>query len=131
MTIAKTLGVVLLVLAIAACEGAMGPMGPEGPQGPAGEEGLPGAEGSGTRVVFQGLLDENGNAYHALPEELSIDNPPILTCYVAKGDYYWAQVSTDETRGTWCGVEESNGGIRAFLETDQYAGWRYAIVIIY
>lgn len=103
--------------------GCEGPMGPEGPQGPAGED------GPGTRVVYTGQLDENGEATAGpLPDELSLDDPPTLTCYVSdvpQGPYW---VASDEDN---CGIElDGQGDLWIFMASGP-AEWYYRFVVVY
>lgn len=105
------------------CEGPEGPMGPEGPEGP------PGEDAPGTRLVYSGQLDGNGEVVEGpLPDELSLADPPALTCYVSDVPQgpYWVASDEDE-----CGLEsDAEGDVWIFLNNAP-ADWYYLFVIVY
>jgi hypothetical protein len=110
----------LLPLGIAACEG---PVGPQGPRG---------APGEATRISYIGVLDEFGWAEVLLPPEAgTIDDPPLLSCYVADDDWYWYVINTDLENRIYCLLEEDRGRLYAVLDAEHLAGWWYSFVIVY
>lgn len=120
---ARILVLALLPLGLAACEG---PTGPEGPPGP------PGAPGDGARLTFVGVLDDAGWGEILLPQEAgTMDDPPMLTCYIADDDWYWYVVNTDFENEIYCVIEEENGRLYAVLDAQILAGWRFALVVMY
>ena len=69
-----TLRIVALLCVFAACQGPIGPAGP------------------GTKLVFTGQLDGNGQALVVLPPEAgSLESPPVVSVYTSKdltGPFY-------------------------------------------
>jgi hypothetical protein len=101
-------------VALAACEGSAGPMGPEGPAGP------------GTRIVFVGILDAEGFAGHALPDEAGNSSDlPSATCWISDDGIVWGQV------GCFLGVEFDGSLVVILAGAPEDAGLRYNIVVVY
>jgi hypothetical protein len=111
---------ILLPLALVACDG---PMGPEGPPGPPGDA---------SRLSHIGVLDAAGLGEVLLPPEAgTIDDPPLLNCYVAEDTWYWYVINTDLDNGIYCVLEEEEGRLYAVLEAPHLAGWWFAFVVVY
>jgi hypothetical protein len=128
----------LVPLGMAACEGPVGPTGPPGPPGATGPTGPPGPQGPqgppGEATVFRfvGVLDETGWGEVLLPEEAgTMDDPPLLICYIADDDWYWYTINTDFANEIYCVIEEENGRLYAVLDAISLAGWRFAFLVIY
>jgi hypothetical protein len=110
----------LIPLGLAGCEGPVGPAGPPGP---------PGDAGSFSHI---GILDESGWGEVLLPPEFgNIDNPPMLSCYVADADWYWYVINTDLANEIYCLLEEDQGRLYAVLDAKHLAGWWFAFVVVY
>lgn len=135
---------VLVPMIFAACEGPVGPAGPTGPAGPAGPTGPAGATGEqgpqgpagpagpGTRLTHVGTLDAQGFGGVQLPAAAgTIDDPPLVNCYIADEDWYWYVINTDVANDIVCGLFEDQGNMYAFLQSLPLAGWRYSIVVVY
>jgi hypothetical protein len=110
----------ILPLAAAACEG---PTGPRGPTGPPGEA---------TRFTHIGVLDQTGWGEVLLPAAAgTMEDPPLLSCYVADDTWYWYVIHTDFDNDIFCVIEEENGRLYAVLDAPTLAGWWFAFVVIY
>jgi len=117
---------VMVPFVIAACEGPVGPRGPEGPPGP------PGAPGDAARFTYVDILDETGWGEVLLPVEAgTMDDPPLLTCYIADDDWYWYVINTDFANEIYCVIEEEAGRLYAVLDAESLAGWWFAFVVVY
>jgi hypothetical protein len=98
----KFVAIMLSVLLAAGCGGETGPTGPQGPQG---DTGPPGPAGT-AMVMVTGTLDAGGGAVVHLPAVAgTIDNPPLVTCYLAEfaTDQVWLVMATDDIFGS-CGI---------------------------
>ena len=126
---ARRFALLAAVALLMACEGTEGPTGPtglsgsQGPQGPAGP---------GTQLVYDGVTFAGGGTLQPLPIAVgSINNPPVITCYVTEDNLYWFILAQDGTNGGWsCGIEASGAGIDVVI-LGVPAGWAYRIVVIY
>ena len=126
------------VALLMACEGPEGPAGPTGPSGTSGASGASGSQGPqgpagpGTRLVYDGVTFAGGGTLQPLPTAAgSINDPPVVTCYVTEDNLYWFILAQDGTNGGWsCGIEADGAGI-AVLILGIPAGWAYRIVVIY
>jgi hypothetical protein len=61
----------------------------------------------------------------------TIDDPPLMNCYVADEDWYWFVINTDIDNDTVCALMEYEGDVYAFLSSPPLAGLRYSIVVVY
>lgn len=110
----------LVPLALVACDGPIGPAGPPGPPGDA------------SRFSYIGVLDASGYGELLLPVEAgTIDDPPLLNCYVAEDTWYWYVINTDLENEIYCLLEEEEGRLYAVLEAAHLAGWWFAFVVVY
>lgn len=115
----------VLVLALVACEG------PVGPAGPQGEAGLMGEAGPGTRWVHTGTVNSTGGASVELPAAAgTINDPPLLGCYVSDEGDTWLVVATDTYSDITCGIGESGGGLFAAI-VGAPAFWFWRVVVVY
>ena len=121
--------------------GAQGPAGPAGPQGPEGPAG-PGGTGNATRVTFTGTMIRTtsstgsvASASQRMPAGITFVTPVSLTCYVQALEVptIWLQITSDFDNDVACLIfRDSAGTVRAELSMPSgFAGWRYAMVVVY
>lgn len=135
----------LSLAVITACSAEAGPAGPAGPQGPQGVAGPQGPAGPAapaglTRLTFSGTLSSSGFATHTLPSQVTFVPPPTMSCYVQSPTTptVWLQIadgmSTSSGSSATCAVQRSSttGVVAAsLLMPTTFAGWSYAIVVVY
>jgi hypothetical protein len=136
----RILSSLMTVLLLTACAGTEGPTGPTGSQGnagaqgPTGPVGPQGASGPGTRLTIKGTTDSQGGFAADLPASAgTIDNPPLITCYLALSlpngnpdPNGWYVPSSP----TFCGFGGSNGKYGVFMYRATVR-WPAMFVVVY
>lgn len=137
----RTLPTLLMaaVMVLLACEGPVGPEGPRGadgepgPQGETGLQGPPGADGEDlTTIMRAGQLNAAGEGAASLPPEAgSIDDPPVVACYLSDSpNGPWLLIASDPSSGISCGIVQNGSGVAIALVGGP-PNWYYTFVAAY